>query len=206
MAQCQWSGILITAREEDRQPGLERGWEEFSLSENKGRTAERTWSEVTQTTWWAVSGVGLQAEAILQVSSLSPCPNELSFLAFASLGDRSRGWDECFQGPERGVPGYYGVPCCSSAPLFADLDHHRCREELHHRLPIAHKHAAGHDRCQSLAREAGVEHFCYRTCLQHWINSLCIIVYSSVNQIIQVTCYGFWNGKPLTVSSSRGWF
>lgn len=80
--------------------------------------------------------------------------NWISFICFP--GNCSRGWNECIQGPEGGIHGYYGVPCCSAASLPADLDHHCFGEELHHRLPIAHKHAAGPCGCKALARVGGV--------------------------------------------------
>lgn len=73
----------------------------------------------------------------------------------ASPGDRGRGGDERLQGPEGGVHGDHRVSCCSPAALPADPDHHRCREEFHHRLPPAHKHPAGPPRSEGIDRLGG---------------------------------------------------
>lgn len=70
--------------------------------------------------------------ALCQLTSSSP-----------SVGDCSWGRDECVQSSERSFHSYHRVPCRSSAPLPANTDHYRCREELHHCLPSAHRYAAG---------------------------------------------------------------
>lgn len=104
---------------------------------------------------WAVSLEYDLRLVILHISRLLLCQEEFTVVHLASPGHCSWGGNECFQGPERGIHGYHRVPGCSSASLLADLDHHCCGKELHHCLPIAHKHAAGPHRCQSLGRVGG---------------------------------------------------
>lgn len=87
--------------------------------------------------------------------------HQISISHFAFPGNCSWGWNECFQGPERGIYGYHRVPCCSSASLLADSEHHCCRKELHHHLSVAHRHDAGHLSCKTLAAVGGGKVVCF---------------------------------------------
>lgn len=69
-----------------------------------------------------------------------------------AIGHCSRGRNERIQGPERGLHGHHRVSCSPSAAVPSDADHHRCREELHDRLPPAHRHVARHCGGKTLSR------------------------------------------------------
>lgn len=83
----------------------------------------------------------------LPVSGRSPLTHPVWPFPCPPLGDRCRGRDERVPRSEGGVPCDRRVPVCPAAPLLADSQHHRGREELYHHLPSAHgRHVTLHEK------------------------------------------------------------